>query len=404
MIIGIDASRANRKLKTGTEWYSFFLIKNLAIIDKTNKYWLYLNTPPSPELAEAIKDNPNFVFKYLKWPFNAFWTLGRLSLEMIFCRPDVLFVPAHTLPLFSPRKSINTIHDIAFIREQNLYFSEKVKTKNAIARHLINFSVKLFTLGKYSSESVDYLYWSTAFALKHAEKIITVSEFTKNEIFNLYPQTKPGKISVVRNGYNEDLFRPINDDQKINGILNKYGIAKPFFLYVGRLEKKKNTPALIEALSIVRENNPEIKEKLVLIGNASFGFDEVKYAIEEFNLNSEVYIPGWVEEKDLPYIYNAASAFIFPSKHEGFGIPVLESMACGLPTIVSNLDVLKEIAADSVLYFNQDDKHSIAAAMAKIINDKALREELREKGLRQTKNFSWRKCAEETLKVIENLQ
>jgi glycosyltransferase involved in cell wall biosynthesis len=403
MIIGIDASRANRKLKTGTEWYSFFLIKNLAIIDKTNKYWLYLNAPPSPELVAAVKDNPNFVFKYLKWPFNAFWTLGRLSLEMIFCRPDVLFVPAHTLPLFSPRKSINTIHDVAFIREQNLYFSEKVKTKSALARHLINFLVKLFTLGKYSSESVDYLYWSTAFALKHAKKIITVSEFTKNEILNLYPETKLDKITVVHNGYNQELFHPINDEQKITEILNKYGITKPFFLYVGRLEKKKNTPALIEALSIVRENNPEIKEKLVLIGNASFGFDEVKYTITGFNLNQEVCIPGWVEEKDLPYIYNAASAFIFPSKHEGFGIPVLESLACGLPTVVSNLDVLREITGDSVLYFDQEDKQSIAAAMTKVVKDEKLRAELREKGLQRVQNFSWHKCAAETLQVIEKL-
>lgn len=404
MIIGIDASRANRKIKTGTEWYSFFLIKNLAIIDLTNKYWLYLNTPPTLELAALIKDNPNFIFKYLKWPFNAFWTLGRVSLEMLWCRPDVLFVPAHTLPLFSPRKTINTIHDIAFVREQNLYFSEKVKASNAFTRRFINLFVYLVTLGKYSSESVDYLYWSTAFALNHAAKIITVSEFTKSEILSLYPKTKIEKISVVHNGYDNDLFRPIDDDEKIKIVLDKYGITKPFFLYVGRLEKKKNTPALIDALALVRGNNPEIKEKLVLIGNASFGFDEVKYAIEEFNLNSEVIIPGWVEEADLPYIYNAASAFIFPSKHEGFGIPILESMACGLPTIASDLPVLKEIAGDAVLYFDQNNKRAIAAAMVRIISDGALRQELRAKGLIQTQNFSWRKCAAETLQVIEKLQ
>lgn len=404
MIIGIDASRANRKLKTGTEWYSFFLIKNLAEIDSANKYWLYLDTPPTPELAAAIKNNPNFTFRYLKWPFKSFWTLGRLSLEMIFRRPDVLFVPAHTLPLFSPRKTINTIHDIAFVREQNLYFSQKVKTDHAFTRPLINFFVKLITFGKYSSESVDYLYWSTAFALKHAEKIITVSEFTKSEILNLYPKTKTEKITVVHNGYDNNLFRPINDEQKTQSILDKYGIAKPFFLYVGRLEKKKNTPAMIEALAIARGNNPEIKEKLVLIGKAGFGFDEVKYAIEEFNLNSEVCIPGWVEEMDLPYIYNAASAFIFPSKHEGFGIPVLESMACGLPTIASDLAVLREIAADAILYFDQNNKRSIANAMVKIVKDENLRQELRAKGFAQSQKFSWRKCAAETLQVIEKLQ
>lgn len=403
MIIGIDASRANRQRKTGTEWYSFYLIQNLAVIDKTNKYWLYLNTPPTPELIDAVRDNPNFTFKYLKWPLYSFWTLGRLSLEMLIKRPDVLFVPAHTLPLFSPRKTVNTIHDIAFVREQNLYFSEKVKTKIAGSRRLVNFLVKVITLGKYRSDSVDYLYWSTAFALRHAKKIITVSDFTKQEIISLYPKTKIQKISVVHNGYNNEIFRPLNDSEKTQAVLDKYDIKQPFFLYVGRLEKKKNTPALIEALSLVRENNPEIKEKLVLIGNASFGFDEVKYVIEEFDLNNDVYIPGWVSEQDLPYIYNAASAFVFPTKHEGFGIPILESLACGLPTIASDIPVLREIAADAVLYFDQNNKRSIADAMVRIVKDEALRQDLITKGLTQSHKFSWRQCAIETLKEIENL-
>jgi len=403
MIIGIDASRANRGRKTGTEWYSFYLIQNLAIIDKTNKYWLYLNTPPSLELSEAVKDNPNFSFKYLRWPLFSFWTLGRLSLEMLWCRPDVLFVPAHTLPLFSPRKTMNTIHDIAFVREKNLYFSEEVKTQGASLRRLINILVKIVTLGKYRADSVDYLYWSTAFALEHARKIITVSEFTKQEIISLYPKTKLKKIAVIHNGYNNDLFKPLEDEDKTAKILDKYGISKPYYLYVGRLEKKKNTPALIEALALVRENSPEIKEKLVLIGNASFGFDEVKYVIEEFDLNNEVYIPGWVDEADLPYIYNAATAFIFPTKHEGFGIPVLESMACGLPTIASDIPVLREIAGDAVLYFDQNDKREIANAMIRIVKDEALRQELRVKGLAQSAKFSWLKCASETLKEMENL-
>ncbi|MEI6528842.1 MAG: glycosyltransferase family 1 protein [Candidatus Falkowbacteria bacterium] len=403
MIIGIDASRANRQRKTGTEWYSFYLIQNLAVIDKTNKYWLYLNTPPTPELIDAVHDNPNFTFKYLNWPLYSFWTLGRLSLEMLWKRPDVLFVPAHTLPLFSPRKTVNTIHDIAFVREQNLYFSEKVKTKIAGSRRLVNFLVKLITLGKYRSDSVDYLYWSTAFALRHAKKIITVSEFTKQEIISLYPKTKIQKIAVVHNGYNNELFRPLKDSDKMQMVLDKYNLTQPFFLYVGRLEKKKNTPALIEALSLVRENNPEIKEKLVLIGNAAYGFDEVKYVIEEFDLNNDVYIPGWVSEEDLPYIYNAASAFVFPTKHEGFGIPILESLACGLPTIASNIPVLREIAEDAVLYFDQNNKHSIAEAMVRIVKDEALRNDLIAKGLIQSQKFSWRRCATETLKEIENL-
>lgn len=403
MIIGIDASRANRQRKTGTEWYSFYLIQNLARIDKTNKYWLYLNMPPTSELTAAVKDNPNFTFKYLHWPLYSFWTLGRLSLEMLWRRPDVLFVPAHTLPLFSPRKTVNTIHDIAFVREKNLYLSEKVKTRIIGSRTLVNFVVKMITLGKYEADSVDYLYWSTAFALRRAKKIITVSEFTKQEIISLYPKANAEKIKVVHNGYNSDIFKPIKDEEKIHKVLDKYSISKPYFLYVGRLEKKKNTPALIEALSLVRENNPEIKEKLVLIGNASFGFDEVKYVIEEFNLNSDVIIPGWVAEEDLPAIYCGATAFVFPTKHEGFGIPVLEALACGLPTIASDLPVLREVAGDAVLYFDHNDKRAISNAMARIVSDKHLRQDLIDKGLVQSHKFSWEKCAAATLKEIENL-
>jgi glycosyltransferase involved in cell wall biosynthesis len=402
MIIGIDASRANRPRKTGTEWYSFYLIKSFAAQDKTNKYWLYLDKSPTAELIAAVKENPNFSFKVLNWPFNFFWTLVRLTWEMLWKRPDVLFVPAHSLPLFFPRRTINTIHDVAFVRERSLYLSEKVRTQKKFSRRVINFFVKLFTFGRYSSESLDYLFWSTAFALRHAGKIITVSDFTKQEIISLYPQTKAAKIITIHNGYDVEGYQPLNQPEKTQEILNKYGLEAPYFLYAGRLDKKKNTPALIEALAILRESQPQIKEKLVLIGNAGYGYDEVKYMIEEFGLENDVFMPGWVNEEDLPYIFAAASAFIFPSKHEGFGIPVLQSLACGVPAAVSDIPVLREVASDAVLYFNQNDKQAIANTMIKIIGDQKLREELRAKGLARARQFSWEKCARETLKEIEN--
>lgn len=403
MIIGIDASRANLKRKTGTEWYSFYLIKNLAKIDKENKYILYLNDLPSLELQEIIKDNPKFSVKFLKWPFLSFWTLGRLTLEMIFNKPDVLFIPAHTMPLVYPKKTINTIHDIAFARNRNLYRSLGVKTEGPSSKKIVEFLVQVFTLGKYHSESLDYLYWSTDFALRRAKKIITVSNFTKQDILNFYPKARANKISVVHNGYNDDLYKLARNHEKIKEKLEKYSIESPYFLYVGRLEKKKNIPALIEALSILRDSHPEIKEKMVLIGDASFGYDEVKYVIEEFNLNYDVLMPGWVDEEDLPYLFNGASAFIFPSKHEGFGIPILQAMACGVPVAASDIPVFKEVAGDAILYFNHQDKKAMAEAMAEIINNVELHKELTEKGLERVKNFSWKRCAEETLKEILNV-
>lgn len=402
MIIGIDASRANLKHRTGTEWYSFYLIKNLAVIDKKNKYILYVNKEPNLDLQKAVSENENFKFKLLKWPFRSFWTIGRLSLEMLFKKPDVLFVPAHALPFFAPKKNVNTIHDLAFLRDSHLYRLDNYKSKRNIHKLFVNFFVKVITIGKYKASSLDYLYWSSNFALRNASDIITVSNFSKLEIINFFPKANPDKIKVIHNGYNSDLYKKIEDEEKISKVLFKYGIDKPFFLYVGRLEKKKNTPLLIEAMSILKENCPEIKEKLLLIGNASFGYDEVKYVIEEFNIERSILMPGWVEENDMPYIFNAASAFVFPSKYEGFGIPVLQAMACGVPNIVSDIDVLKEVADNAALYFDQNNPFAISEAMRKVVTDDKLKKELIDNGYQRVKNFNFEKCARETLLVLES--
>ncbi|MDD3301444.1 MAG: glycosyltransferase family 1 protein, partial [Patescibacteria group bacterium] len=401
MIIGIDASRANRIRKTGTEWYSFYLIKNLAKLDQKNKYLLYLDQEPNDDLKEIIKNNNNFSFKVLNWPLNFFWTLGRLSLEMLVCPPKILFIPAHTMPFFAPKKTIVTIHDVAFAREDRLYRSEEAQTEKKWSKKIIKFLVKIFTRGKYQANTVDYLEWSTRFALKKAGKIITVSEFTKKEILEIYSFAKTEKITAIHNGFSEN-YLPINNPEKINQILAKYGLEKPFLLYVGRLEKKKNTPLLIESFSILKEHYPEIKEKLVLIGNAGFGFDEAKYLVEQFNLTRSVVSTGWIEEEDLPFIFNGATSFIFPTRHEGFGIPVIQAMSCGVPTVASDIPVLREVAGEAVLFFDANDKDALAEAMAKSILDDSLRQELKERGIKRAANFGWEKCAQETLSVIEN--
>ena len=223
MLIGIDASRANRNHKSGTEWYSYYLIRWLTKLDKKNQYVLYSDKPlvgglvdlrskqhftylekeEAPEYDKKgyqILKSPhnNIKGKILNWPFNSFWTLGRLSIEMLIKRPDVLFVPAHTLPLFSPQKTINTIHDVAFERNKYLYRQESMGPEDKISKKIIGILIKIFTLGKYSATSMDYLRWSTRYALKHAKKIITVSNFSKQEIIDIY-KTKENKIKVIHN-------------------------------------------------------------------------------------------------------------------------------------------------------------------------------------------------------------
>lgn len=423
MIIGIDASRANRTHRSGTEWYSYYLIKYFAQLDKENQYILYSDKPLSANLADLTtldfvfqdknfapaydKDGyqvikspyNNFKAKILKWPFSYFWTLGRLSMRMIFNGPDVLFVPSHGIPLFHPRKTVNTIHDVAFKREASLYEGNKLGPEKGRGSRMMNFFVRLLTLGKYGANSTDYLDWSTDYSLKHSNKIITVSNFTKSEILKVY-SCEEKKISVVHNGFNDRLYKKITDKNKIAEVLKKYGLEQSYILYVGRLEKKKNIPRLIEAFASFKRHDKNFSEKLVLIGDASFGFDEIKYIIHEFGLQNDVIMPGWASEEDIRYIFNGANAYILPSLHEGFGITLLQAMACGVPVIASDIPVLREVAGEAALFFNPLDREDIVKAMERVVIDQVLREDLIAKGLQRAKEFSWEKCAQETLEIL----
>ncbi len=426
MIIGIDASRANKKRKTGTEWYSYYLIKYFAKIDKKNQYILYTDRPLLGGLLDLTKrdistddqeekinfwrgrqkiksPHNNFKAEILRWPFSYFWTLGRFSLEMLIHRPDVLFVPAHGIPLIRPKKTINTIHDVSFMREKKIFERNNLGPEILPIRKIIGFFIKLFTFGKYGANSLDYLEWSTRYSLRKSKKIISVSNFTKQEILKVYKNISEEKIKAVHNGFNNKLYRKIEDKEKIKQVLEKYGIVGPYVLYVGRLEKKKNTPFLVEGFAKAKHFNNNIKEKLVLVGDASFGYEDVVYTINEFGLRDEVITPGWVEEEDMPYIFNGATAFVFPTRHEGFGIPIMQAFGCGVPVICSDIPVLREIAGDAAYFFDNTQKDSLGRAINKITQDEDLRKSLVEKGLKRAKDFSWEKCARKTLKIIENL-
>jgi glycosyltransferase involved in cell wall biosynthesis len=399
MLIGIDASRANRKFKGGTEWYAYYLIIELAKIDSTNQYVLYSDKPLTEDLADLTAKHKNFKIKILNWPFTYFWTQARLSLEMLFHAPDVLFVPSHTLPLIHPKRSVVTIHDIGFERQEELYSSDKIGPVGGLGGQLFNLLAWLFTGGKFRANVIDYHNWSTRFSLKHAIKIIAVSEFTRQELINVCGA--PGdKIKVVYNGYNAELYKPISNKAQVDRALTRYGVKCPCVFYVGRLEKKKNTARLVSAFGIMREKYKSLNHKLVLVGNASLGFDEIKYVIEEFDLNNEVIITGWVPEADMPYIYNAASLFVFPSLYEGFGIPLVQAMACQVPIAASDTASIPEITAGAALLFNPKDEADMAEKMAEVLLDKQLAQDLIVRGEARVVDFSLAKCAHETLAIL----
>ncbi len=422
MIIGIDASRANRKQKTGTEWYAFYLIKELAKLDSSNQYILYSEHPISSDLNDLTGDSSghpiaydkdgyqiiksphgNFKAKVLNWPVRHMWTHLRLSWEMIWHRPDVLFVPSHVLPLFHPKRSIVTIHDVGFERDKSLYPKLRLGPDSKVKKRMLDILVRAFTFGRFGANVQDYLTWSTIFSLRKAEKIITVSEFSKQEIIDVYKnELKPkifDKIIAIHNGYNSECYIPRINDEKVASVLRKHDIEQPYIFYLGRLERKKNTPALVEAFGMINKQFPDYK--LVLTGRASFGYDEVEFMISQYKLDQKVICTGWVDEADLPYIYNGASVFAFPSHYEGFGIPLVEAMACGVPIAASDVAPITEVVGEAAILFDPESPNSIKDALSKLISDQELRSRLIGLGLDRAKKFGWRITAEKTLAVLD---
>jgi glycosyltransferase involved in cell wall biosynthesis len=373
MIIGIDASRANKPIKTGVEWYAYHLIENFKKIDQKNQYFLYSRERLTGELLRLPE---NFKFVQLRWWPRYFWTLIRLSWNMKFGRPrlDVLFVPAHTLPLVSPERSIVTVHDIGFARFPDLY----------------KWTARL------------YHEWSTRFVKKHAKKIITVSEFCKREIVEVYGYD-PAKIAVVYNGYNSHAYRESTLDPVVarQKLVEKWNLVDPYFMFVGRLEAKKNIWRLVKAFLEFKKIHPDDKHKLVLVGKPGYGFTEVFADLLGYGANTDVLVMDYLNENDIAALLNLADLFVFPSLYEGFGIPVIEAMASGAPVICSNTTSLPEVVGEAAIKFNPENLEAMIHAMELVAFNDEVRQALITKGYEQAKKFSWEKCARETLKVLE---
>ena len=239
--IGIDASRANKIEKTGTEWYSYYLIQELKkIIPDSVRVILYSKKPLRGNLAKLPK---NWQAKTLPWPPVFLWTQIRMSLQMLkfWSRPDVLFVPAHTIPVIHPKKTVLVAHDIGFEKKAELYGDKDIGYDNNFLRKFLKFLVRTVTWGEYGTTELDYHRWSMRFAIKHATQIITVSNFSKKEIVEHYKLPEK-RITVVHNAFAKNKYSPIKDKtlEHYQDVLKKYKIKQPYLLFIGRKEYKKN--------------------------------------------------------------------------------------------------------------------------------------------------------------------
>ena len=237
--------------------------------------------------------------------------------------------------------------------------------------------------------------------LKNAQKIIAISEFTKKEMLEL-TDVNADKITVI------PLAAPIPDVNSISAeavlkLRQKYNLSNDFFLYLGNIEPRKNIEVILDAFSIFVNKNKLSKISLVLVGSKAWLSDYIIKKIEKLNLKNRVIMPGYVPHEEVATWYKAAQTFFYPSKYEGFGLPVLEAMSIGTPVICSNSSSLPEVVGNAARLLEPNDVNAWAASMIEVADSKQLREQLSTAGLIRNQQFSWSKCAKQTMQVYQEI-
>lgn len=290
---------------------------------------------------------------------------------------SLFWSPHYNIPLFiRAKKRLVTIHDV-----NHLVFLDRLNLQQKIyAKFMINLAVKF------------------------SDTIITVSDFSKSEIAKR-TKVDEEKITVIHNGINTELFKTLDNQQSVD-TKDKFGLPDKFILFVGNVKPHKNLRRLLMAYEVMY--NRGLEDHYLVIAGEKEGFitgDKEIFSIVHNNqdLKERVRFSGYVDNADLPILYNAASVFVFPSLYEGFGLPPLEAMACGCPTVVSNAASLPEVCGDAAYYVDPNDTESISEGMYKILTDNSLRQHLIKKGLERAKLFSWKKSGGDHIKVFEEI-
>ncbi len=371
MLIGIDASRANKPVKTGVEWYSFSLIEALKKLtaNDAHQWVLYTREPLTGDLAVLPE---NWYEVRAAWPPKYLWTQARMSWEMMRRPADVLFAPAHVLPPIRPEKSVVTIHDVGFRRMPHLYK----------------------TIQKAYHE------FTTKDIVRTGARIITVSEFTARELVELYG-ADPANIAITHLGIDHGTYHPM-DEQAIEAVIMRYKIPKPYFLTIGRMEEKKNIVSIIKAFDAMKtQRGVGDPTHLVLAGPKGFGYEKIKAAIQASPNRAQILELGYVPEADVPALFAGARGYVHAAWYEGFGIPPVQAMACGCPVIVANNSSLPEVVGEgNGMFVRPDDIDGIAANMERLLSDTPFVMDMRARGIERAKQFTWQQTAQQTLPVL----
>lgn len=292
------------------------------------------------------------------------WEKWLLALEVAPRRVDVLHSPDHVAPRRRGWQSVVTVLDLAFLAHPEAY------------------------------SAVSLLYYAQVFrTLAQAERVITISDFTREEVLNRV-SISPEKVKTIHLAADPSFYP--RSDSECAEVRGRLEIPDPHFLVVGTIEARKNLERLLEAYALLpRKNRPHI----VFAGGSGFHADRVLEAVQENRLEDYVRFLGHISDDDLPALYTGARSLLFPSRYEGFGLPILEAMACGCPVVTSNCGSMAEVAGDAAVLVDPNDSESLAEGMQSVVEQESLREELINKGLTRAQRFSWRTAAEQTLGV-----
>jgi glycosyltransferase involved in cell wall biosynthesis len=384
MLIGLDASRAFLKNRTGIEEYSYQTIKHLTKYLGNSQVVLYIRKNQESRIKNQEFPLPEkWEVKVIKFPY--LWTQLGLSLELLLHPVDVLFVPAHTVPFIHPDNTLVTIHGLEY-----------------------EFCPKA-----YSWWERFYMRVSIKNSCRWAKTIIAVSENTKKDLISLYGIAED-KIRIIYEGYdNSNSEFPISNFESKNNlefsnskIESKFKIQNSkFLLFIGRLEERKNICGIISAFETLKEKY-NISHKLILAGSQGYGYEKIKSQISKSKNQADIILTGFVSKEEKWDLIKNADVFLFTTQYEGFGLPILEAQSQNVPVVASNNSSIPEVANGSAVLVDPNNNEEIVWAAYNLISDKDLRDDIIKKGQENVKRFSWEKCASEIAELLidENIK
>lgn len=369
MHIAIQASDLDHARIDGTRVYLFELLKRFGQLNTSDTFHLYHKGTFNPLLTPPAFPNYNAV----ALPFPKAWMQTRFAWEMFREKPEKLFLPIQAAPAVFPSsvEVTATIHDLAWKR-----FPETFPWQDRLK---LNFMLST--------------------VVRQADKLIAVSHSTKRDLLEFFPHLPESKIKVIHHGFDGEFFGKRLSLNDLSEKLKSYHLSvSNYFLYVGALQPRKNLVRLIEAFNLVKPKCPEMK--LVLAGEAAWLADGILEVREHSPYRDDIILTGRVSFDNLRALYQGARAFVFPSLYEGFGLPLLEAFVSGTPVLTARNSSLTEVAGEAALYCEAENESSIAEGMKALWQNETLRGSLVQKGTERLDQFSWDKCARETLEYI----